>query len=123
MADLITVTNETISVLVEDDEITVTLSADGSDYVIIDESVGPQGPPGPKGDPGADGALSVEKFTFASPSSSWTINHNLGTKDIDVVLLELDDVVAKEGSPLYVDDNTIRIDWYFPETGIARIFY
>lgn len=78
-------------------------------------ATGPQGPPGP-------GAASLD-FSFAVALEDWPIIHNLGTKNIQVELFELDGITKKEGTILYLDNNQISVQWYYPETGIARLFY
>lgn len=87
---------------------------------------GPAGPPGetgPRGEPGTAGGVQALEFSFASPSTTWTINHNLETKAIEVNAFDFDGIEEKEGSVSYPDVNTVVVEWYFPESGIARILY
>lgn len=100
---------------------------------------GPSGPPGGPGSPGADGPPGADgqagpvgppgsgtqllERSFASPDVEWVIIHNLGTKKIIVLTFESDGISEKEGNVIYTDNNTITIDWYYPESGIARLIY
>lgn len=101
------------------------------DVLSISNEVGTPGPPGangiqgPQGPPGlpGSGGNQVANFNFAIPNTMWTITHNLGTKDIQVELFETDGITEKEGEVLYTDNNTIEVIWYYPETGLARLYY
>lgn len=62
--------------------------------------------------------------TFASPVTPWVYVHNLNTFAIEVNCVELDGITSMSvGAPLFLDANTIQIDWYYPETGIVRLLY
>lgn len=62
----------------------------------------------------------VEKV-FTSPSATWSITHNLGQVAVVVVTEDGngEDII---GEVTYVNENTVEVDWYFPMTGIARVF-
>lgn len=103
------------------------------DQVVVDGTVGPSGNlllttlggatidaghvVGPPGNSGVDPAKS---FTFATPSTTWTVVHNLGKKVVDVSLA---DPAGNEiiGDILYVDVNTLTVTWYFATAGTALI--
>lgn len=84
-------------------------------------ATGPTGPQGPTG-PAGEGLRSL-LFTFASPATTWTVVHNLGTRVIEVNTFELDGVTEKEGAVSYLDINTVVIDWYYAEAGLVRLLY
>ncbi len=92
-------------------------------------AAGPAGPPGAAGDtgpvgpPGPSSGLQLATFSFSAPATVWTIQHNLGTNRIRVLLLEADEVHEKEGNVTFPDNNTVQVEWYYPETGVARLFY
>lgn len=75
---------------------------------------GAQGPQGPQGVPGSNGAQGPQgekgdsggfyKHTQGSPSSSWTINHNLGYNPAITIVDSAGTVV--EGSYEFVNVNT-----------------
>lgn len=81
-------------------------------------STGAQGPPGPQGPPGAGSQFMTQ--TFASPSSTWSINHNFGTFYVSVTVTDLTGN-EKEAEVSYPDINNVLIEWYYPESGIARL--
>lgn len=90
----------------------------------VDGAPGPpgsDGPAGPVGPPGSGTQLFEQNF--ASPDVEWVVHHNLGTKKIIVLTFESDGISEKEGNVIYTDNNTITIDWYYPESGIARLIY
>lgn len=80
------------------------------------------GPPGPAGPAGTDGVGSYyAEFSFATPSTTWTIVHNQNSLAMTVETLDVN------GDPLdgYVrllGLNTIEVDWYYPTAGAARVF-
>lgn len=81
-------------------------------------SQGPQGPQGPAG----TGMRSAE-YNFALPANDWVIDHNLGTRSIEVSVFDSDGMTEKEGEVLYPTPDQIIIRFYYPETGIARLLY
>lgn len=85
------------------------------------------GTPGPSGSPGAEGppgvGFRVLNRTFATPLTVWVWTHNLGTTAIEVQTFDSDGITEKEGDVSFPDANTVRIEWYYPEAGIARLLY
>lgn len=108
-------------VVMVDNEIpdVVVITADG-----LPGKPGPAGPatPGPPGPQGLPGAGSYEAvYSFAQPSTLWVIEHNLGSYAVDVQTFD------GNGEPLeanvrFPDENHLEIDWYFPTSGLARLF-
>lgn len=86
---------------------------------------GPQGGPGSQGvpgEPGVDGAGSYyQTFNFASPSDLWTIEHNTGSMALSVDLYDTSGDPI-EATVVFVDLNTIAVEWYYPMAGEARVF-
>jgi hypothetical protein len=72
-----------------------------------------RGPPGPSG---ADG--SGYTHTQASPSSMWTINHNLGFKP--VISLYTTGSVEFEGQITHISNNQAVVNLATPIAGFAR---
>lgn len=99
------------------------------------EVFGPQGPPGPAGadstipgpagpagSPGAPGTGGYdETFFFNSASASWELPHGQGTYALNVETLDINGQPF-EGDVLYPDPDTIRINWFYPEVGVARVY-
>lgn len=130
---LVDVQNDIVEI-VDRSEVVVLDFHEDDEIVLISE--GHRGPPGPPGTPGAEGPPGppgpqgpsgdvgqVIEYSYASPENPWTINHGLQTKNVRIQLLELDRIEPKEGLVLWLDENTILVEWYYPETGIARLFY
>lgn len=65
------------SVNISSTQNTVLVSTEASNTVVTVATVGPQGPAG-----GGGGGGSAYQFTQSSPSTTWTVNHNLGYKPI-----------------------------------------
>lgn len=85
---------------------------------------GAKGDKGDKGDPGAPGSGTggfLMEASFASPSTQWVIEHNQGTFGVSVETF-LPNGTPIEGNVLYPDANTVTIDWYYPTSGLARVF-
>ena len=59
-------------------------------------------------------------FSFASASTLWTCTHNFGKKYVDVITVDAsgDDV---EGEIEYVSTTQLKIHWYYPMSGTARV--
>lgn len=60
--------------------------------------------------------------SFSSAITPWHWEHDLGT-DVQVVCFELDGTTEKIAWPLHLDANTVEVNWYYPETGVIRLFY
>jgi hypothetical protein len=87
-------------------------------------SMGPSGPAGeqgPQGPPGADGTGYYAEFSFAIPSTTWTIEHNQGSYALVVETYDNANTLMI-GSVSYPDVDHIVIEWYYPTTGTARVF-
>jgi hypothetical protein len=78
---------------------------------------GPQGIPGPEGPAGAGGGSFV--YSQGSPSSFWTIHHNLGKYPSVSVFDSANDSV--EGLVAYVDVDTVTISFSAAFSGTAYI--
>lgn len=61
----------TNQVIINDNDTDVTVET--SETIVVIETPGPQGPPGPTG-----GGSFYYLHTQGTPSTSWTVNHNLG---------------------------------------------
>lgn len=84
-------------------------------------ATGAQGPEGPIGAPGVPGTEYYGEFQFASPSSTWLITHNRATYGLSVETFDMNGELW-EGAVRYLDPNTIEVDWYYPMSGLARVF-
>lgn len=62
----------------------------------------------------------VLSFNFASVSTSWTILHELNTLDPKVTCYDINGEVML-GDITVLDLNQVRVDWYFPSSGSARV--
>lgn len=92
---------------------------DDCDYIAI----ATPGPPGPKGDPGPSGVVAEYYHTQASPSSSWTVPHNLNKQIVGALVYSAG--LGTEYAGIFVeqlDPNTCRLWMSPPLAGIARIF-
>ena len=79
--------------------------------VVVVSAAGPQGPPG--------GAMSTYVHTQSTPSSQWTINHNLGFRPS----VELFDSGGSEfdADILHVSNNQVMVYLTVPVSGFARL--
>lgn len=98
----------------------------GRTVLIVDPGRGPQGPPGPQGVPGPPGSGSGGSgtnllFSFVSPLNVWDIAHGQDTYALVVETFDNNDDLM-EAEVDYVDSNNIRVTWYYPTTGYARVF-
>jgi hypothetical protein len=89
---------------------------------------GPQGIAGPQGAqglPGVDGAAGARHMyvTFAAATAEWVVNHGLNTRAVEITAFELDGVTEKEGDPVVLDENTVLLEWFYPEAGVVQILY
>lgn len=80
---------------------------------------GPVGPTGPQGPPGS-GGLSLEQ-SFATPQTTWVLNHNFGTRAIDVQVWDLTHTLSYDPEIEFTSINTVTVRWYYPTTGIVRV--
>ena len=76
---------------------------------------GPQGPAGPVG---PAGAVDDYTATFASASSTWTVNHNLGREPVIQVLTA--GGVEMEAAIVHVSSNQAQVNFASPQTGRVR---
>ena len=83
--------------------------------------VGPVGGIGPVGPPGSR-TLAFE-MAFATAAVSWIIPHNLNTRNLAVAVFELDGATEMDAEITIVDENTVRVDHYYPESGLVRLLY
>lgn len=65
--------------------------------------------------------LTTYQHNQISASSTWSINHALGSKPTIDVMMEIDGVVEKvfPASVTHVDNNNVTITWSSPRTGYA----
>lgn len=91
---------------------------------------GPRGPQGTDGLDGTDGAPGIDGLgvrllerTFASPSQTWLWEHGLNTLAIEVNTYENDGITEKDCVSELLDSNTVRIEWYYPESGVVRLLF
>src|SRR5262245_2358178 len=82
---------------------------------------GIQGPAGPTGPTGPAAPTLSQEYSFASASTTWTLNHGLGTKLIEVSAFDDTGVIEYEPEIEYTNTNTVTLKWYFPMSGIARV--
>lgn len=88
---------------------------------------GNQGPPGADstvpGPPGVDGNGTEysQTFYFATPLTTWEINHNQNNDYLSVLTFDATGTPV-HGNVRYIDPNNIVIDWYFAMSGSARIY-
>lgn len=93
-------------------EVDVSIDNQTQPIEVIFSEVGLVGPPGP---PGASSAFYYEHIQ-ASPSGSWTIQHNLGK--IPNISVIIDDETC--GVPVrHIDENVAYISLSSPKTGKA----
>ena len=96
------------------------------DYIYLENTIREiievtEASPGPKGDPGAPGEAGTGSFVYEQevPSSTWTINHNLGFfPGVTVVDSGGTDVV---GSITYVDEDNLYVTFNAPFGGTAYL--
>ena len=105
-----------------DTSTTIVIEAESE---IIVEILPAQGPQGAKGDTGATGATGpagnsiTYVHTQASPSTTWTINHNLNKKPSVTVVDSAETVVR--GSVTYTDTNTLVLSFSAGFSGKAYL--
>lgn len=91
-------------------EIRHTLRIDAEDNIQV-VSIGIQGPPGP-------GAASYD-FTQSSPSTLWTINHNLGYRP--QVELRTTGGVIMLAEVTHISVNQVQVSFAVSTAGTARL--
>lgn len=69
---------------------------------------------------GGGGGLEYEK-TFSTPALHWDFPHNFGTKALSVYTESVSGYELK-GDVSYLDDNTVRVTFYYEQTGFGRVF-
>lgn len=74
-----------------------------------------------KGDKGDTGTAMSREFNFASAATTWTINHNLNTKLVEVSCFDSTGVFEYDPEIEYTNLNTITVRWYFATSGFARV--
>lgn len=85
--------------------------------VIEVSTPGPQGPPGPTG-PAGGGASINYLHTQSSPSSVWTVNHNMGFRpSVELFTTGWYEMVA---DVVHVSENQFLVYCNAPTTGYAR---
>ncbi len=89
-------------------------------------NAGPQGEQGPAGGqgpmgPAGLGAGVVLEYQFASPATTWQLQHNLNTYGLAVECFDMQDN-PYEATIRYVSPDLIEVDWYYPMSGLARVF-
>ena len=103
MTDNVTVTQTVQNVIITNQQPNVTVAA-----------VGPQGPAGPSGS-----SAVFYTFTQATPSATWTINHNLSGTPTAVVLDSSGNMC--EGSFSYPTQNQMLINFSAAFSGTAYV--
>lgn len=86
-------------------------------------AVGIPGPPGKPGPPGSSGVVAEYYHTQATPSSSWTVVHNLSKPIVGALVYSPDMSVQYDG--VFVEQlspTTCRLWVSPPLAGVARIF-
>lgn len=101
--------NKDVIVLARTQEIIV----DPSTQAVSVVNAGPQGPPG-----GGAGASAYYKHSQNVPSTTWTVDHNLGVRTSVAIYDSADDEVESDIRWLN-DDNTTVITFAYGITGIA----
>src|SRR5262245_6185321 len=81
----------------------------------------PAGPTGPTGPTGPAAPTLSQEYSFASASTTWTLNHGFGTKLIEVSAFDDTGVIEYLPEIEYTNTNTVTLKWYFPMSGIARV--
>jgi hypothetical protein len=108
-------TTEVVTITV-DPAIRVEITVDDPTAITIAQ----QGPQGPVGPPGSPGSVLEFRFTQASPSLSWTVNHNLGF--LPSVTVYSVGSVEVEALVTHTSTNQSVISFSSPTAGSARCF-
>lgn len=86
-------------------------------------AVGIPGPPGKPGSPGSTGVVAEYYHTQTTPSSSWTVPHNLNKLIVGALVYSAD--FSVQYGNVFVEQltpNTARLWMSPPLAGIARIY-
>lgn len=67
------------------------------------------------------GGVSKFEVSFASPSTTWLVNHNLNTTNVEVNCYDLAGVVQYDPEIEITSVNTVTVKWYYATTGLARV--
>ena len=102
-----------------DTSTTIVIEAESEIIVEILPAQGPQGVAGPTGPQGPAGNSITYVHTQASPSTTWTINHNLNKKPSVTVVDSAETVVR--GSVTYTDTNTLVLSFSAGFSGKAYL--
>jgi hypothetical protein len=106
-------------IVIEVEVSTPTIEVDVSTPTIEVDIVGGGGAQGPPGPPGA--GVGKYEVSFAAPSTTWTVNHGLGSSNVEVNAYDLSGVQEFDPEVEVTNPNTVTIRWYYPTTGIARV--
>jgi len=112
---LTNVVTETVDVLITTDSTGVVVS-DVQDVEVVELlEDGPQGPPGPPGPVG------FYTHVQTNPAAEWPINHNLGARAMPTLILASNPSEPVFTDVVFVDENSLLVQWTQPETGWAYI--
>jgi hypothetical protein len=81
---------------------------------------GPAGPPGPPGPPGSSGGATFTQ-SFASASTEWVVQHNLGTTFVEVNCFAPNGIDEIDAEVDVLDADTVVVRWFYPTTGLVRV--
>ena len=70
---------------------------------------------------GGGGGVTKLEFSFASPSTTWVINHNLGSANVEVNCFDLAGVVQYDPEIEITNTNTVTVKWFYATSGLARV--
>lgn len=82
---------------------------------------GPQGETGPEGPAGPAGESQEITINVTTPATTWTVAHGFGTKSLLVLTFQPGGASLKYGDVTFPDDNTVQIDWFYPEVGVVTV--
>jgi hypothetical protein len=73
------------------------------------------------GGDGGGGVIRTYEISFATPSTTWVINHNFGSLGVEVNCFDPTGLVQYEPEVELTNTNTATVRWYYPTVGIARV--